>query len=316
MAFCVCSCQSSSFSIENILPVYMRRPSGSVPVEYVSGFDINVTFRALDSDVRLHLPPDALDLPSGSHVNLTVSSVNLSATLLGVPQLIGDIGETGFEKSSRVNLDPYAIIHVAADVPDANSTSARLLKPVYLYVPVVLTDLPFAQLSTWLYNEDRGTWKRTNATVLEGQMLVLEISRFGWWSVAVNWTDTSCTSVSVSRSSSASKWSFPLSGSVVWLMGTDYPYSSVRGTDAAGMVCLEQKNHRSSIVRVENEQFGISSGPVFIGTSNGGACAKKERWLHATGTEGSCSSFEILSMNHCHQSCFFHGVDILCLLLI
>ena len=137
----------------------MRRPSGYVPVEYVSGFDINVTFRALDSDVRLHLPPDALDLPSGSQVNLTVSSVNLNATLLGVPQLIGDIGETGFEKSSRVNLDPYAIIHVAADVPDANSTSARLLKPVYLYVPVVLTGLPFAQMLVGLLVHPNGHFR-------------------------------------------------------------------------------------------------------------------------------------------------------------
>jgi hypothetical protein len=271
---------------KNFLPVYMQRPLGSVLVQYTSSYETNVTFRALDKDIRLHLPPNALDVASGSDVNLTLSSVNLSAAALCVPQLIG---ETGVDTSSRVYLNPYAIIHVGY----GNSISARLLRPIYLYVPAVLTGFPVKRLSTWFYNEDRAAWQRTNATALKEQMVVFEISRFGWWSAAVDWTDTSCTSVRVSWVSYDSPKPSPLPGSLVWLMGVDYFYSSVQGTDAMGVVCLEQKNHSSSVFRVENERFGISSGPISIWTSNGGECMK-ERWLHTTGTQASCSSLDIL----------------------
>ena len=280
--------------LENILPVHMRRQSDPVSIVFTPTSDINATFRSFEHDIRLHLPAGALDLPSESQLNLTVSVINLTASPDGVPQFIGAIKENVFENSSRVNLDPYAAIYVSAHVTDFNPTAVKLKRPGYLYVPAMLDKFSAGQLFTWLYNERNGIWQRTSATALEEQMLVLEISQFGWWSVAVNWTDTSCTSVSVTRSSSASRLPSPLTGSVVWLMGTDNSYSSVRGTDAAGKACLERKSDSPSLVIVQHDQFGVDSGLIFIARSNRSACNENERWLHGTATQATCSSLEIL----------------------
>ena len=288
----------------------MRRKSDPLTIVYKHTSDSNATFPVLGHDIRIHLPAGALNLPSDSQLNLTVSVVNLTTSLRGVPQFIGVVAENALEYSARVNLDPYTAIHVAGHVTDINSTAVNLKRPVYLYVPVVLAALPLERLSTWLYNENNGIWQRTNTTVFEDQMLVLEITQFGWWSVAVNWTDTSCTSVSVARLSNASRLPSPLAGSVVWLMGQDYSYSSVRGTDAVGMACIEQKSHSLSLALVQHEEFSVDSGLVSIARSNLSECDEKERWLHGTDVQANCSNLEILCESS--RECLLSVVAINC----
>ena len=178
------------------------------------------------------------------------------------------------------------------------SLSTNLLSSVWLYVPFVVDQFS-DQLSVWFYNESSGIWQNSGKAVVMKQTLMLEITQFGciWWAAAVEWTETSCTSVVASRTSSHRSSPTPLTNSVISLSGVDYTYFSVRGTDAAGVACMEQKRDSLSVVQVENKQFGVSSGPIFVTSLNHSQC-DEGRWLNSRSLHLNCTKLEILCENN------------------
>ncbi|XP_062510209.1 uncharacterized protein LOC134186269 [Corticium candelabrum] len=273
----------------NNLPIYMQRQADTVSIGVVSSSDINVTFPDFGFRfIKLYVPFGSLDVDVRSELNFTITSVNLTASLHGVPHLIG---VTDKNQLSRVNLDAYVAVHVTAG-PTLTSLNINLLSSVWLYVPFVV-DRFSDQLSVWFYNESSGIWQNSGKAVVMKQTLMLEITQFGWWAAAVEWPQTSCTSVVVSRTSSHGSSPTPLTGSVISLSGVDYTYFSVRGTDAAGVACMEQKRDSLSVVQVENKQFGVRSGPIFVTSLNHSQC-DEGRWLNSRILQLNCTKLEIL----------------------
>ena len=270
-----------------------QRQADTVSIGVVSSSDINVTFPDFGFRfIRLYVPVGSLDVDVGSQLNFTITSVNLTASVHGVPHLIG---VTDKNQLSRVNLDAYVAVHVTAGTT-LTSLSTNLLSSVWLYVPFVVDQFS-DQLSVWFYNESSGIWQNSGKAVVMKQTLMLEITQFGWWAAAVEWTETSCTSVVASRTSSHRSSPTPLTNSVISLSGVDYTYFSVRGTDAAGVACMEQKRDSLSVVQVENKQFGVSSGPIFVTSLNHSQC-DEGRWLNSRSLHLNCTKLEILCENN------------------
>ena len=271
----------------------MQRQADSVSFRVMSSSDINVTFPDFGFHfIRLYVPVGSLDVDIESQLNFTITSVNLTDSLHGVPHLIGVNDK---DQLSRVNLDAYVAVHVTARTT-VNSLSITLLNPAWLYIPFVV-DRFSDQLFVWFYNESLGIWQNSGKAVVSKQTLMLEITQFGWWAAAVEWTETSCISVVVSRTSSHRSSPTPLTGSVISLFGVDYTYFSVRGTDAAGFACMEHKRDSLSVLQVENEQFGVRSGPIYVTSLNHSQC-DEGRWLNGRSLHLNCTKLEILCKNN------------------
>lgn len=284
-------------SAENILPVHLRRQSSSLSVQYVPGNDHNVSLHGVNSVLTLRMPDGALNVSSHSQLSVTVSPVDLTASVLGVPQLFGVTREM-FDESDRINLDALSAVHV--DITDDRAESVDLLTPIYLHIPFSVNQSVIAQLSTWWHDDILGLWRRVGFAVVKEEMLELNISQLGWWAAAIEWTDTSCVTTRITHSSSSSTPT-PLTGSVVSLTGDNYSYSSTRGTDLAGLACVEQKTYGRSVLQVVNERVGVDSGPINMTSSNHSDCPDGQRWLTTSGTLAGCSWLDILCKcdNYC-----------------
>lgn len=277
--------------------MYLLQRSDSVSINYTSREALNVSFRTSGSQIQMQVPVGAFDVQGESQLNITVSAANLTSSLRGVPQFLG-VNSHEFDAASRVNLDAYAAIHIAAHAAGDSSDIVELLSPVYLHVPLFNAETVVDRLSTWFYNETFGIWQRVSTKVhnyVRGQQkLILEISLFGWWAAALEWKDTSCMTVSVSHVLASAITPSPLIGSVISISGVDYSFSSIGATNTVGSACVEQKTYSSSILQIVDEQFGVDSGPVVVGSSSTGACAEKQTWLAEVSKETNCSRLHIL----------------------
>jgi cysteine-rich repeat protein len=229
-------------------------------------------------------------VPSGSLLEVSLTAINVSASLLGVPQLFGIIDS--FDVSIPVNLDAYAAVYIAIHNKNDTTAEVQLVSPIFLYLDISHPTVEY--MSTWTRNS-YGLWQHVGSVrVTNGSRLNLTMNQFGWWAVGLPWNDTSCMTVAVQHSSAMNNELMSLDGSLITLTGDDYSYSTIRGTDAAGLACVEQKSYSSSILHILNEQKGLSSGPIFLGSSNGSSCPVEQRWLANTDIDSNCSWIDII----------------------
>ena len=296
----LCACSSA----DNFLPLYLQRQAEPLTANLPDD-DLVVGW---GNGLELLIPRGALSVPSGSRLKVMVTTVNVTASLLGVPQLFG-ISSSLEPLSLRFNLDAYAAVHI--DIHNENDTAVdvQLLSPIYLYLDMPHPTVEY--LLSWSHVDSFGLWEPAgSARVTNGSRLEVNLSQLGWWAVGLQWTDTSCMTVAVRYSSSMNSDLTPLAGSLVRVTGDEYSYSSIKGTDAAGLACVEQKSYSSSIVQVvnEHEEFNVDSGLIFVNSSNSSSCPAEERWLATTDTDTNCIRIDIICKSSwytlyliCHQ---------------
>ena len=282
--------------------ISLKRRHETVSFTYKASSSFSLVSSEFPLSLRLHFPPDALDVPTGASL---VASFNVIDPFDGVtlaPQLFAERLIT----RNRTYLDSLVLGDIAITNAETNETVAlkRLVEIVFqLNDTASVTDGEL--IPAWSFNESRGTWMEEGLGVVsvspEGNFSwSFNASQLSWWNCDRPWTDKNCINVNVSRIQNGDAASSPLSGALVSIEGLSYNYYASVPTSPTGKTCLEAKREELSAIRVIDSLFEHESDRVLVyGSSSSSFCESNSLlWTsNLLGVGGECEEVNILCKN-------------------
>ena len=300
--------------LDNLVRLYLRKKAPSTTIVYDSSENnLQVSYSTSapsDDDTISNLtqftvdfPEDALDVQNGTVVNISLTGVDPTISLAGVPELIA-VEVNGNESFRRVNLNSLAL----AEMTIQDSTTGQevgLKKPVQLTLPLNPSlDVSNGDIiPAWYFNRSSGAW------IQEGYGTVVEMngqnywkynaSHFTWWNCDAPWTDKNCVRVRVSYGTG--DMIQPVSSASVHLQGQDFSYSTSGITDAHGQVCFNFKRNSNVKMEVNAANRGFFSKPMNLrGREGPSLCQGSRDWESASQSEAG---------DNCQEVTFFCSCD-------
>jgi hypothetical protein len=247
------------------------------------------------TQVTVNFPEDSLDVENGTAINISLTGVDPTVSLVGVPELIAvedngtesSVSQT--ENSRRVNLNSLALAEVT--IQDSKTgKEVGLKKPVQLMLPLnpSLNVSHGDVIAAWYFNSSTGAW------IQEGYGTVIEMngqsywqynaSHFTWWNCDRPWTDKNCVRVRVSYGTGDEF--IPVPSATVQLDGLDFRYFTSGITDAHGQVCFNFKRNSNVKIGVNAGNKGFFSNPVKLqGKEKPSLCRGSRDWERASQSE-------------------------------
>ena len=291
--------------IGNTIVVILKRRLEIVSFTYNSLSPFSHVSTEFSPSLTLNFPPDALDVPTGTSLQLSLNVIDPFDDVTFAPRLLAETFT-----AERTYLDSLALGDIVITNAETNET-VGLKRPVELVFQLNgtanVTD--GESIPAWSFNESRGVWmEEGNGTVSVSPggdiSWSFNASHLSWWNCDRPWTDKNCINVTVRHIQSGDASPSPLSGALVSIEGVSYNYNAETPTTLTGETCLEAKRGELSTVRVIHSVFDYDSDEVLVyGSPSPSFCALNSFiWApNVLGVGGECEEVNILCKN-----CSFH----------
>ena len=274
----------------------------SISYDPLSSFSLALTEFSLP--LAIHFPPDALDVPTGTSLVISLNVIDPFDGVTLAPQLFAERLLT----DERTYLDSLALSDIVITNAETNETvtlkrSVELVFQLNDTANVTDGDL----IPAWSFNEERGIWIEEGFGVVSlsprGDFSwSFNASHLSWWNCDRPWTDKNCIHVYVGHIQNGEAAPSPLSGALVSVDGHSYNYYAETPTAPTGETCLEAKRGELSAIRVIHSLFDYESDEVLVyGSPSSSVCALNNslRWTPnlAGVVGGECEEVNILCKN-------------------
>ena len=235
---------------------------------------INVTSRKDSLSLTLNFPVNALDVETGTTVDIGINVVDPFIGVELAPQLFPETSS-----SEHVFLDSIVLGDISIR-KSGTKDQVHLRRWVELVFQLNETaNVTIGErIPAWSFNEERGIWIEEGDGVVSlssnGNLTwTYNASDLKWWNCDRPWTDTNCIKANVTHIRNGVVSLFPLPDAIVSVQGLSYNYFASSPTSRTGDVCLEAKRGQPSLVRVEHSPLLYDSGNVLVvGSQFSSAC--------------------------------------------